>query len=316
MKNNNKNNYKIIFWGTSYFGAKMLESLVSAGFSPILVVSTPESKKGRGLQKSPSEVKKMAKKWGLEVIEPIKLKENEEFLSYLKQLNPDVFIIASYGKIIPAEYLAIPLKGTINVHPSLLPKWRGPSPIQTAILNGDKKTGVTIMLVDEKMDHGAILNKVELEIKNSNSNFKKLEENLIKIASQLLIETLPQWLKGKIKPIPQNHKKATYSKIIKKEDGLIDFNESAEVIERKIKAFEVWPNVYFQRKGKTYKILEADIFKNKKILAEKKVGEFFCFDKKLIVKCGKEGLIIKKIQPENKKPMDGYSFWCGYQNKL
>ncbi|HOM33076.1 MAG TPA: methionyl-tRNA formyltransferase [Candidatus Paceibacterota bacterium] len=314
MKNDNKNNYKIIFWGTSYFGAKILESLVFAGFSPILVVTTPESKKGRGLQKSPSEVKKMAKKWGLEVIEPIKLKENEEFLSYIKQLNPDVFIIASYGKIIPAEYLIIPSKGAINVHPSLLPKWRGPSPIQTAILNGDKKTGVTIMLVDEKMDHGAILNKAELEIKNS--NFKKLEENLIEIASQLLIETLPQWLRGKIKPIPQNHKKATYSKIIKKEDGLIDFKKSAEVIERKIRAFEVWPNVYFQRKEKIYKILEADVFKNKKILAEKKVGEFFCFDKKLIVKCGKEGLIIKKIQPENKKPMDGYSFWCGYQNKL
>ncbi len=248
--------------------------------------------------------------------EPARLRQNEEFLDQLRLLEPDLFIIASYGKIIPSEYLKIPQKGTINVHPSLLPKWRGPSPIQAAILNGDKKTGVTIMVVDEEMDHGAIIRQKKLNIQISKLGFKELEEKLIEVSSQLLIETLPLWLNNKIKPIPQNDKKATYSKIIKKEDGLTDFNEPAEMIERKIRAFEVWPNIYFKQNGKTYKILEADVFKNKKVLKNKKVGEFFCFDKKLIVKCAKDGLLIKKIQPENKKVMDGYSFWCGYQNKL
>lgn len=314
--NINKTNNKIVFWGTSYFGAQMLQSLITANFLPILVVTYPDSIKGRGLQKSPSEVKKMAKKWGLEVAEPAKLRQNKEFLEQLRLLDPDLFIIASYGKIIPPDYLKIPQKGTINVHPSLLPRWRGPSPIQAAILNGDKKTGVTIMVVDEEMDHGAIIKQKKLNIQISKLGFKELEEKLIEASSQLLIETLPLWLNNKIEPLSQNDKKATYSKIIKKEDGLTDFNEPAEMIERKIRAFEVWPNVYFQRNGKIYKILEADIFKDKKFLQDKKIGEFFCLRKQLIVKCAKNGLLIKKIQSENKKPLDGYSFWCGYQNKI
>ncbi|MDD3614157.1 MAG: methionyl-tRNA formyltransferase [Candidatus Pacebacteria bacterium] len=310
------NEAKIVFWGTPNFAAKILEGLISAQFCPILVVTAPDKVKGRGLKKTPSEVKKIAKKWGLEVAEPAKLRQNEAFLQQLRQLDPDLFIVAAYGKIIPADYLTIPKKGALNVHPSLLPRWRGPSPIQATILAGDTETGISIILMDEEMDHGPIIKSSKLNSQISKLTYRELEEKCIEEAIKLLIETLPQWLNGEIQPIPQDHEKATYCKIIKKEDGLTDFNGPAELIERKIRAFEVWPNVYFQRNGKTYKILEADIFKDENILKDKTVGEFFCLDNQLIVKCAEKGLFIKKIQPENKKALDGYAFWCGYQKKI
>lgn len=305
---------KIVFWGTPQFGAFVLEALINGDFCPILVVTAPDSIKGRGLNKTPSEVKKTAKKWGLEVAEPEKLRQNTAFLEKLKKLNPDLFIVASYGKIIPKEYLEIPIKGSLNIHPSLLPKWRGPSPIQATILAGDKETGVTIILMDEEMDHGDIVSVSKIEIPNK-PTYSELEKILIEEAKKLIIETLPMWLENKIKPVPQNHNEATYCKIIKKEDGFTDFNESAEIIERKIRAFEVWPNVYFERNNKQFKILKAAIIDNG-ILDNKSIGEFFCLNKKLLVKCLKGGLIIEKIQPENKKPLDGYAFWCGYQRHL
>lgn len=307
---------KIIFWGTPFFSAAILEGLIKADFCPILVVTAPDSIKGRGLIKSPSEAKKTAKKWGLEVAEPEKLRQNSAFLSQLKELGPDLYIVASYGKIIPREYLEIPSKGALNVHPSLLPQWRGPSPIQATILAGQKETGVTIILMDEEMDHGDIIAQEKINITNPKITYKQLEAQLIDLSIHLLIKTLPQWLDNKIKPIPQNHNEATYCKMIKKEDGLIDFNEPAEIIERKIRAFQIWPNVYFIRKDKNYKILEADFFQNEDVLKDRKIGEFFCWDKNLVVKCKEDGLLIKKIQPENKKIMDGYAFWCGYQKYL
>jgi len=332
-----ENAAKIIFWGTPYFGAKILESLIRANFRPILVITAPDKPKDRGLEKQAPEVKRMAIKHGLGVSQPTKLRENEAFWGQLRVLKPDLFIIASYGKIIPKEILGIPKKGCLNVHPSLLPRWRGASPIQATILNGDEETGATIMLMDEEMDHGDIIASSKLsrfggippfnkfgikEAKEagksqmSKLSYKELEEKLIEESAKLLLETLPKWLNGKITPPPQDHSKATFCKIIKKEDGKIDFGESAEIIERKIRALNPWPGTFFEIKGKIYKILEAEIFKDAQLLPNKRVGEFFCCDKNLIVKCGQGGLIIKKIQPESKKPLSGYEFWCGYQKKL
>jgi methionyl-tRNA formyltransferase len=313
MASNNK--IKIIFWGTPEFSARILEALIKADFCPILLVTAPDSIKGRGLQKTPSEAKKIAKKWGLKVAEPEKIRQNEAFLNQIRDLEPDLFIVASYGKIIPKDYLEIPKKGALNIHPSLLPQWRGPSPIQATILSGQNETGVTIILMDEEMDHGPIVASKKFRIDNK-LTYSELEKKMIEEASALLIETLPKWLTNQIQPIPQNHNEATYCKIIKKEDGLIDFNEPAEMIERKIRAFEIWPNVYFERNGKTYKILEAEVINDENLFKDKKIGEFFSFNKNLFVRCAKNGLLIKKIQPENKNPLDGYAFWCGYQKKL
>lgn len=310
-----KNAKKIIFWGTSYFGAKILEYLINADFQPILVVSTPDSPNGRGLKIEASEVKRMAINHGLEVVQPEKLRDSD-FLARFEGLKPDLSIVASYGKIIPKQLLEIPKFGTINVHPSLLPKWRGASPIQSQILSSENEFGTSIMVLDEEMDHGGIISNFQFPIPNGRPTFKELEKKLIEESGKLLIEVLPRILAGEIKPIPQDHSKATFCQMIEKKDGLIDFSESADLIERKIRAFENWPGVWFEKNGKTYKLLEADVFDDQEVLNNKKIGEFFLNNKDLVVRCFDLGLLIKKIQPESKKPLAGYEFWCGYQNKI
>lgn len=310
-----KSQLKIVFWGTSYFGAQILQSLINAGFRPILVISTPDSPRGRGLEMEASEVKRMAIKQGLRVIQPEKLRDLVA-LDELRGLNPDLFIVTSYGKIIPKEILDVPKFKTINVHPSLLPKWRGASPIQSQILSGENEFGTSIMILDEEMDHGPIIANSKLQITNYKLTFKELEQKLIEESEKLLIETLPKFFSGKVKPIPQNHSKATFCQMIEKKDGQVNFSEPADLIERKIRAFENWPSVWFEKNGKSYKLLEVDIFNDQEVLKNKKVGEFFLDNKNLVVKCSADGLIIKKIQPESKKALTGYEFWCGYQKKI
>lgn len=306
-----ENKIKIIYWGTPYFSAEILKALIKSNYKPIAVVTQSDKPAGRGSKLKASEVKVTAEKEYIPYFQPEKLK-NPDFLNQLKELKPDLFIVASYGKIIPEEILEIPKLGTINIHPSLLPRWRGPSPIQSVILAGDKETGVSIMLLDKEMDHGPILSNSKFEIRNP--KYKELEEKLIKESYKLLIETLPKWIGGKIKPKAQNHEQAIYCQIIKKEDGKINWNESVEIINRKIRALNPWPGTYFEACNKNFKILDAEITKQK--VDNKKIGEFFCENKRLMVKCKDSVLILKNVQPESKKPMEGYCFWCGYQNKL
>jgi methionyl-tRNA formyltransferase len=308
---------KIIYWGTPHFSAEILKSLINTDFKPMAVVTQSDKPAGRGSQLKASEVKILAEKEHILCFQPEKLK-NLEFLNQLKKLKPDLFIVASYGKIIPKEILDIPKLRTINVHPSLLPRWRGPSPIQSTILAGDKEVGISIMLLDEEMDHGDIISNVKFPISNK-ITYRELEEILIKESAKLLIEILPKWIDGKIKTTPQNHKDAVYCKMIKKEDGRIDWNESVEIIDRKIRALNPWPGTYFEACGKKFKVLEAEIklFHNStELWNSKKVGEFFCENKQLMVRCKDGILILKNIQPESKNSMDGYCFWCGYQSKL
>ncbi|HNW96240.1 MAG TPA: methionyl-tRNA formyltransferase [Candidatus Paceibacterota bacterium] len=312
MKNSNKT--KIIYWGTSYFSAEILTFLIDNGFKPIGVITQMDKPAGRGSKLKSPEVKMVADKLSIPCFQPKKLKE-AMFIEQIKELSPDLFVVVSYGKIIPKEILSIPSLGTINVHPSCLPHWRGPSPIQSAILNGDKETGTTIMLLDEEMDHGPILASAKINDDISKLTYKDLESILIKESSKLLLKVLPKWISGEIKPIPQDDAQATYCRMIKKDDGKIDWNESIEVIDRKIRALNPWPGTYFEIKGgKKFKVLEAQISQEKN--DEKKNGEFFCVNKQLLVKCKNGALIIKSIQPESKNAMDGFGFWCGYQNKL
>ena len=304
-------NIKIIYWGTPYFSAEILKVLIKSDYKPIAVVTQSDKPAGRGSKLKASEVKVLAEKEHIPYFQPEKLK-NPDFLKQLKELKPDLFIVTSYGKIIPEEILEIPKLGAINIHPSLLPRWRGPSPIQSAILAGDKETGVTIMLMNKEMDHGPILENSKLKIQNP--KYKELEEILIKESTKLLIETLPKWINKEIKSKPQDHQKAVFCQIIKKEDGKINWQESVEVIDRKIRALNPWPGTYFEAYRKTFKILDAVIANEK--YGNKKVGDFFCEDKQLMVKCLDGVLILKNIQPESKNSMDGYCFWCGYQQKL
>jgi methionyl-tRNA formyltransferase len=257
---------KIIFMGTPEFGALVLKTLILGGYAPELVITQKDKPVGRKQIITPPMVKIVAKEQGIELIQPDKLNQAKEVL---KSLNPDLIITAAYSKIISKEIIDLPKYGCLNVHPSLLPEYRGPSPIQYALLNGNKKTGVSVMLIDEQIDHGPILAQKETEIMEDETA-EQLHDRLAEIGGNLLVELIPKWLKGEIKPVVQDESKATYTKIIKREDGEIDWKTSPKDIERKIRAFTPWPGAYtfFEKNGKSVrlKILKASIKEDRLVL--------------------------------------------------
>ncbi len=289
---------KTILIGTSEFAEKIFRTYLNT-YSTIAVITTPDKPVGRKQTLTPSPVKK----WALENKLPVSQLEK------IGELKPDLIIVAAYGQIIPKEILDIPKHGALNIHPSLLPKYRGASPIQTAILNGDEISGVTIMLMDEKMDHGPIVASTKFQISNK-PTYEELSKKLADAGAKLLIKTLPDWINGKIKAKLQNHSKTTFTKIIKKEDGKIDWNKSAEEIERQIRAFHEWPTAYTFWNNKQLKILDAGISTKK---TNKKIGEVFLADnKELIIQTGNGALILKQVQLEGKRLMPTKNFLNGH----
>jgi len=300
-------NNKIIFLGTPKFAATILENLIANGYKPIAVITEPDRTSGRGKKIVISPVKQMALDNEIPVFQPEKI---STINSQLLTLDADLGIVAAYGQIIPKEILDIPKLGFINVHPSLLPKYRGPSPIHATILNQDTETGVSIIKLDEKMDHGPILAKQEFSIFNfsrhggtpprrwqfsNNSekieaNYKNLSGYLSKIGAELLIKILPDYLKGGIQTIPQDDSRATYTRLIKKEDALISWDDKPENIVAKIKAFCEWP--------KAYTIIENIRF----IINDAHMENGL--------------LVIDRIQPESKNVMDFKDFAKGYSKIL
>ncbi len=270
------------------------------------VITAPDKPVGRKQELVPSPVKKWALENNLPVLQPKKIAD-PEWIRRVQELNPDLIILCAYGQIIPKEILDIPKYGALNIHPSLLPKYRGASPIQATILNGDKETGITIMLMDKEMDHGPTISNFQFPISNK-ITYKELENKLADVAADLLIKTLFDWIDGKIKAQPQDHFKATFCKIIKKENGKIDWNKSAQEIERQVRAFRQWPTAYTFWNGKQIKILKAST-KESKI---KKTGEVFTENKELMVQTGNGILILKEIQLEGGKPMSVQDFLNGH----
>ncbi len=274
---------KIVFLGTPEFAIRPLEAVINAGYQIIGVITAPDKPVGRKMVLTPPPVKVFAEKNNLPVYQP---KDKKELLEILKKFRPDLAIVAAFGMIFTKEILEIPKYGFLNIHASLLPRWRGASPIQSAILAGEKETGITIMLLNEKMDEGPILSKSNLKSQISNLSYKELENQLAKLGEKLLMETIPKWITGEIKPREQNHNKATYCKKITKEDGLIDFNkESPEIIERKIRAFTPWPGAYAFVNNKRLIITQAEIINN--------------------------ALKIKRVKPEGKNEMSFADFLRG-----
>lgn len=247
------NNIPFIFFGTPEFAVSILEELKDAGIIPSLVVTAPDKPKGRGLVLTPPPVKIWAEKHNIPYLQPIKL--DNDFLNKLKVNSYKLFVVAAYGKIIPKVILDIPTNGTLNVHPSLLPKYRGASPIQSQILADEKEVGVTIMLIDEEMDHGPILDIKKIEIKN-NTTAPELENILAHEGGKLLSVVIPKWIDGKIKAEEQNHSEATFTKKITKEDGLIVLPDDQHKNYLKYRALTPWPGVYFfaTRRGKKVRV--------------------------------------------------------------
>lgn len=301
---------KIIFFGTSDFAIPALRALVEYGYDIAAVVTNPDEPAGRGEKIASPPVKIFAEQLGIFVFQPEKL-EMEKWKSEIPEA--DIFIIAAYGKIIPKNILEIPKFGTLNIHPSLLPRWRGPSPIQYAILNGDEKTGVIIMLVDEKMDHGPILAKQELAI--GKICYQELHDTLSRLGADLLVDTLPKWLRGEITPVPQDDIKTTYSKMIKKNDARIDWKKSAREIERIIRALNPKPGTWtiWPHRDALYRIR---IEEGEETDDETPYGApgYVWRDSGhvLLVKTGKGSIAIHSLTLEGKKITDSASFIHGY----
>jgi len=237
----NLSKLKIAFLGTPDFAVKILEEMKKGGLIPSLIITAPDKSKGRKLALTPPPVKDWANKEKIPTLQPDKLKDIYE---ELKKEDWDLFILAAFGKIIPREIINMPKHGVLNVHPSILPKHRGASPIQSSILSGDKELGVTIMLLDEDLDHGPILTTEKLPASGS-LNCEEAEGKLARLGGELLVKNTPLWVRGEIEAKEQVHNEATFTKKIKKEDALIDWNDTPEKTERKIRAFYPWPGAHF-----------------------------------------------------------------------
>jgi methionyl-tRNA formyltransferase len=260
-----------IYFGSSKFSVTVLNELAKKGLLPSLVVTTPDKPQGRKLILTPNITKKWAMDNNVPFITPSKLDNELEqnLLSICKKDDIKVFVVASYGKIIPKNIIDIPQRKTLNIHPSLLPKYRGATPLQSAIIDNSKDTGVTIMRIDEQMDHGPIIAQTTVKI-DEWPIYEIFEENMAKIGSVLLANILPDWISGKIIEKEQDHNSATFTKKISKEDALIDLDGNPETNFRKIQAYHEWPTAYFMHQHNNelirIKITKAHLENNKLII--------------------------------------------------
>ena len=298
---------KIVFFGTSEFAVPVLQKLANSNYEIAAVITQPDKPAGRKQFPLPSPVKIAARELQLNVVQPQKLEiENWK----LKIPEADLYIVASYGKIIPKSVLDIPKFGALNIHPSLLPKYRGPSPIQAAILNGDTETGVTIMKLDEAMDHGPVLESRKWKIENT-TGFRELHNKLARLGADLLLEVLPKYTSAELKPAPQDQPNATYTKIINKDDARIDWAKSAEKIDRQIRAYESWPVAWTTLNGKRLKI-----FKSLKVPlpgdTTSEPGSMQIDAGGLEVSCGSGLLKVLELQLEGSKRLSISEFLKGY----
>jgi methionyl-tRNA formyltransferase len=301
---------KLVFCGTPQFAVPSLKKLAASGFHIHVVVTQPDRPQGRGMELTASPVKQAAVQLGLPVIQPDKIKKNEAFQEQLQQAGADAIIVVGYGRIIPSWMLQLPPHGNINVHASLLPKYRGAAPIQWAIANGETVTGVTTMRIDEGLDTGDILLRREMEIRPDDTA-ESLSPRLAELGAELLIETLHGLQQGKITAIPQDHSQATLAPILKKEDGLIDFARTAPEIHNRLRGFQPWPGAYTQFRGKNLKVVAARPHQDQ---AQSAPGELRIIDGRLLLGCG-AGTVLEllQVQPEGKKAISAREFISGYR---
>ena len=304
--------YRVLFMGTPEFSVPTLEMLIeSEEFQVVGVATRPDKPAGRGRKLKSSPVKLVAVKHGIPVFQPRSLRKDKEAVEAIASTRPDVIVVAAYGLILPPDVLSIAPRGSLNVHASLLPRWRGAAPIPAAILAGDRETGVTIMLMDEGLDTGPILAQRSTRIAPDDTT-GSLTERLSVLGAELLKETLPKWIGGGIVPEPQDDARATYAPMIRKDAGLIDWGKSAEIIEREVRAYTPWPGSYTFWKGRRLQILEAEIGDSTESAV---VGTVVDWGKgRVAVVCGVGVLVLKKVKLEGKKPVDARSFLNGHRD--
>ena len=343
---------QLVFCGTPAFAVPTLEQLAKAGFNLQLVVTQPDRPKGRGMELTPSPVKDSALNLGLPIAQPEKIKNNEDFRAHLTELHPDAIIVVGYGRIIPQWMIDLPRLGNINLHASLLPKYRGAAPIQWAILNDEYETGVTIMKMDAGMDTGAILTQektlIHLTIANGENvtgvttmridagldtgdillqqnetitlqdTAQTLAPRLAAIGAKLMVETLEGLQAGTIHSRKQEHRETTLAPILTKEDGRIDFSRTAQQIFNRMRGFQPWPGAFTTFRGKNLNIWQANVppyvYESKSNQQHPlQPGEILIENDQLMIACAENSLLVPlEVQPEGKKRMPIHDFIHGY----
>ena len=300
---------KIIFMGTPDFSVGALKALMEAGHQLQAVVTQPDKKKGRGEKVSFPPVKEEALKAGLPVYQPEKVRD-PEFIRVLKEYAPDVIVVIAFGQILPKEILTLPRYGCINVHASLLPKYRGAAPIQWAVIDGEEKTGVTTMQMNEGLDTGDLLETVEITLDPKETG-GSLFDKLAREGAGLIVKTLEDIEAGIVTPKPQGEEGACYAKMLKKEMGKLDFARPAAELERLIRGLNPWPSAFTRLGGKSLKIWDAEVDDRD---FDGEYGEIVAVEKDcLVVKTGEGSLLIRELQLEGKKRMEVGKFLLGYR---
>ena len=302
---------KIIFMGSPDYAVKTLHAVVDAGNEVVAVFSQPDKPVGRKQILTPPPVKVLAETLGIPVFQPATLKDTE-IQQKIKEMAPDAIVVVAYGKLLPTEVLSIPRYACVNGHASLLPKYRGASPIQWSIYCGDTVTGVTTMFMNEGMDTGDILETAEVEI-GQEETAEELFERLSAISAKLMVSTLEKLEKGELVPKKQDDEKATYAPIIKKEMAFLDFAKPAKEHSNAVRAFYSWPCAYFFLNGKRIKVIKAAVGP----ATDKECGTVIANENSLVIACA-EGTSLELIilQPEGSKPMSAKQFLCGNQIPL
>ena len=299
---------KVIFAGTPDFAAAALKAIAAAGFEIPLVLTQPDRPKGRGMQLAPSPVKQAALELGLRVAQPEKLRNNAEALQMLKEVEADVMVVAAYGLILPQDVLDTPKHGCLNIHASLLPRWRGAAPIQRAIEAGDAETGVCIMQMDIGLDTGDVVSEHRYTIQPTDTA-NEVHDALMNLGAAAIVADLQQLkTEGRLKSVKQPEEGVTYAQKLSKEEARIDWNESAAVIERKIRAFNPVPAAWVEYQGKPMKIWRAEV-----VAQQGRAGEVLsCSSDGLIIACGENALKITELQPSGGKRMNIAAFAAGH----
>jgi len=300
----------LVFCGTPQFAVPTLQKLVETGSVITLVVTQPDRPRGRGMELTASPVKQCALQLRLPITQPEKIKQNEDFRAQLAGIKPDAIIVVGYGRIIPQWMIDLPPLGNINLHASLLPKYRGAAPIQWAIANGESTTGVTTMKIDAGLDTGDVLLQQEIHITPADTS-ETLAPKLASMGADLLVETLRGLQTGIIKPYAQNHAQATLAPILKKEDGRIDFHRTASEICNCLRGFQPWPGAFTTFRGKTLQVAQANA-----LIQSAPLSELLIEGDRLFVGCANgTALELLQLQHEGKRQMPAKDFIHGYHPK-
>lgn len=299
---------RAVFMGTPDFGVPALNSLADIA-TVVGVITQPDRPSGRGRKIQPPAIKTAALELGVPVAQPERIKSDDAH-DILRNWRPDVTVVAAYGQILPESILDIPRSGSVNIHASLLPRWRGAAPVQAAILHGDEITGVTLMQMDPGLDTGPIIASREIKIP-PDATGGRLTDQLALLGARLLGEALPGYVRGEITPYPQDDSLATYAPMLKKSDGLLDFHKPADFLERQVRAYDPWPGTHIYLSGTRVAVHSAVAVAEASSIDAGQVGRISERDGYPVVTCSPGALLLETVQPAGKRPMGGDEFLRG-----